>query len=412
MASDEEQWIATLTAARVPVGVRTALVADGYVVPGIFVEAFDEAASLNSWLHEQLHEKAVLGEAVEPAKVSRHAASSALRGVWKRLKDAELAQAAKASGANSECADSKDTAISLKRKAQALGDDEWKEYKDKFSANYPHEVTTKRRLPARGLVSAFAAMNKGGRDFKYVPWEQYISLLAEEKKAAAAGPPSARRKLDFSDELGLHFVEELCADKASAAPFSCSASVAERVLEIRARAFAMANHCKLLTMRLYNEALLEYHFEEQVDSSQRSPTMAELVCADKKAMETAFALVGEQGWSLDRAVGYVAAPGGVLSRSLGPRAKGAVFADLKAKGGSKGEGASSDREAKKQDGRVDKRNWAKKHDSGRLFCFRKHLKGDCPKKDCGFAHSCPLMIKGKGVCGGMHAAARCPVWRP
>ena len=409
MAGETAQWEESLRAAKVPEALRKALVAEGYVSQALFMDSVCDETELEAWLMDQLHGAKVLGDEVPADKVKRHPASGALRGLWRRSKSTGEAQAVKPLQSLGAVVPSE----------VKIDDAKWRQLKQDFNVKCPHELTSKRRLPGKEVMALLLAMNKDGRMFKWLSWSSYISLLLEEKRQESAMPAAKKRKLDVSDEHGLMLVELEDNDAESqSVSFLGSASLAERVLELRARAFAMAGQCGLLVSRLYNEALMEFHYEEQADATQRSPSLLELVHADKRALEVAFDIVQEEGWTLDKALAHVAAPGGELWRHLRPRAKSTVVAAKGAgKGKWSGDSAGAAAAPVKQQApasanetlakaKVDKRNWAKKSDDNRQYCFAKHERNMCKREGCKLAHKCPLLIKGR-ACNRRHAAVDC-----
>jgi hypothetical protein len=182
----------------------------------------------------------------------------------------------------------------------------------------------------------------------------------------------------------------------------------------------MLGQAHLLVLKRFHAKFLEIALLKPRDQHLRSPSLTEILDADRVAWTAVVELLADSKWSLNDVLNEVAFCRQVFHTSLGPRPKPVQSPRAeppkrrpelpkpipkKPKPEPK---ASAAGKPTSPTGKNPKWNetWLKKFSDGKGICIRYHI-GKCKSgQQCRYAHQCPVPKANGEACGGFHSASR------
>ena len=191
-----------------------------------------------------------------------------------------------------------------------------------------------------------------------------------------------------------------------------------RFQSLLANALAINGACHLLVIKRFHAKFMELATTKPRDTNLRSPTIHDVIDAERAAWLSVSELMTEGKWSLNDSLAEVAYCRQVFHTALAPRPKALSAAPgddrrrkrlpspkptPKAKAKSE---PKPDRSGQPSSGPKYQESWAKKTTDGRGICIRFNT-GSCRSgKTCRYAHVCPIPNSKGEPCGGSHPAAK------
>ena len=308
---------------------------------------------------------------------------------------------------------------------------EFRDMRARFQTNYPGELLTQDCSPSSDFLSLLRTSLDSGLTC-WVPWRHRSS------EADALHWLETRRPRSDGQLLRALLADQDPVESSPSAQVNMNAPMeptVRKALSMLATALAMLGDVHLLVIKRFNDRFLSLALSRPADTSLRSPTLPEVLAADKAVWSSVTALMRDHSWKLSDALNEVAFCRQEMASALQPRPRPAQApapsprkpnapAPNQPKGGGgkkqtdkpepapstapppkkakvKEEADAPDSAPKNVPNGWD-RSWPRKC-SGKDICMRYAVER-CSSASCRFSHVCPVPdAKGK-PCGQKHSA--------
>ena len=179
---------------------------------------------------------------------------------------------------------------------------ELRDIRAKFQTNYPGELLTQESTPSGDFLSLLRQQLDSGVTC-WIPWRHRSS------EADALHWLESRRPRSDGQLLRSLLADQDITDTGPSALVNMSAPIEptlRRALSMLATALAMLGDVHLLVIKRFNDKFISLALARPADQSLRSPTLAEVLAADKAAWSSITALLRDHNWSLSDALNEVA----------------------------------------------------------------------------------------------------------
>ena len=292
-----------------------------------------------------------------------------------------------------------------------------KALRSEFCQNYPGELLTPQSMPSLSFLSILKEAIDGNC-LAWIPWKSRTSESDEQAFLEHRRPRNERqllRSLLAEGESALHDQPEAVINHQLSPEV-----VVTRFQGLLSTALAMLGQAHLLVLKRFHAKFLEIALLKPRDQHLRSPSLTEILDADRVAWTAVVELLADSKWSLNDVLNEVAFCRQVFHTSLGPRPKPVQSPRAeppkrrpelpkpipkKPKPEPK---ASAAGKPTSPTGKNPKWNetWLKKFSDGKGICIRYHI-GKCKSgQQCRYAHQCPVPKANGEACGGFHSASR------
>ncbi|CAE7236031.1 unnamed protein product [Symbiodinium sp. CCMP2592] len=266
--------------------------------------------------------------------------------------------------------------------------------KKDFMAKYPGELLTPSSTPSLEFLSLLKQHSDSAASL-WVPW-RLRTCLAD----AARWEETRKPRNDGHPE-----------------------PVLRRARSLLATALAMLDLVHLATIKQFHEKFLSLALAAPLDQALRSPTLQEILHADRAVWSSVYELTSDHGWSLPDALSEIAFCRGEMSNLLQPRPRPARIPPPPSADGKTGKGLGRKRQltdnSSGQDSAAAKAkakaktaanpppkgwdpSWCKTI-GDKEACMRFAV-DKCTKTDCKFVHGCPVPLASGKACGQPHSA--------
>lgn len=304
---------------------------------------------------------------------------------------------------------------------------------------YPGHVLNDATTPGDSYLALIYADSRPGKELKWYPWVQVLSMAQEEQIRQARATRVPRSELAaIANLLWTDTMQR--EDEVPGSPYAL-----EKVLGLTALALVAVGRCHLQPITAYHMKFMALYTERfEPDLNMRPPNVKEAQAAYLRVGAKVAALVNQDQWSLNDALHeYTAVRPDMdtlmqprpkappAQRAAGPippvsgkgksRASTPASASPGATGGGKARAKGVKRPSDTQTERSARQRvdwpegWAKQltSDDGSVkgICMRWNLTGCAlPADRCRFLHVCPVQRGSDGsVCGGNHKGSACPL---
>ena len=185
-----------------------------------------------------------------------------------------------------------------------------KQYMAKFKEVYPSEYLTAQTTPSSGVLTMLKKQ-VDTKSFEWVPWRRLLSEAQSSEWQEA-------KKYDDSVLALLAAERGLGEPEVLKGSYAAAAWQVEKLLSLRAVAYAMLDATHLVPAKMYVSKFLTLYSESPSELAMRRPSAEEAEVADKKAWTEICRLV-DTGFSLDDATVEVVEKRNMLYMLLQPR---------------------------------------------------------------------------------------------
>ena len=193
---------------------------------------------------------------------------------------------------------------------------EFRDMRARFQTNYPGELLTQDCSPSSDFLSLLRTSLDSGLTC-WVPWRHRSS------EADALHWLETRRPRSDGQLLRALLADQDPVESSPAAQVNMNAPMeptVRKALSMLATALAMLGDVHLLVIKRFNDRFLSLALSRPADTSLRSPTLPEVLAADKAVWSSVTALMRDHSWKLSDALNEVAflPPGDGISPAASP----------------------------------------------------------------------------------------------
>ncbi|CAE7613679.1 unnamed protein product [Symbiodinium sp. CCMP2592] len=295
--------------------------------------------------------------------------------------------------------------------------------KKDFVAKYPGELLTPSSTPSLEFLSLLKQHSDSAASL-WVPW-RLRTCLADAARWEETRKP--RNDRSFIRQL----LDDVPEPPGPTVPVNMQGHpepVLRRALSLLATALAMLDLVHLATIKQFHEKFLSLALAAPLDQALRSPTLQEILHADRAVWSSVYELTSDHGWSLPDALSEIAFCRGEMSNLLQPRPRPPRIPPPPSADGKPGKGLGRKRQltddssghdsaaakAKAKAAAAKAKTAANPPPKGwdpswcktigeKEACMRFAV-GKCTKTDCKFVHGCPVPLPSGKACGQPHSA--------